>query len=112
MVKTSIALFKPHDQGRSEAPSQPHLDTTLIERSVHVTVAHEKHGDLVLVEECKGRLRITNRTWPIFVHCMSSHGVVGKRFVHTDQNDFACSAGGRQILLQPSQLTGSKPFAS
>ncbi len=111
-MKPSFARTKAFDQRRSQSSSQPHFDSVLVIRGVHVTVTHEHDSDLVFLEKRKGSVRIPDGGWPILIHGVGCDGIVREPFVHSDEDDLLRPIRGFQIFFQPSQLFGAKPLSS
>src|ERR1700682_1811689 len=102
MVKTSFARTKAFDQWRSQPTGQPHSDSVLVICGVHVTVAYEYHGNLVLLEERKGGVRVFDGDWSVLVHRVRSDGIVREPFVHPDEDNPLRRARSLEIFFQPS----------
>src|SRR4030081_843461 len=102
MVKTSFARTKPLDQRRSQSSGQPHRDSVLVIGGAHVTVAYEYHGNLVLLEERKGGVRVSDGDWSVLVHGMGRDWVVREPFVHPDEDSPLRRARSLEIFFQPS----------
>src|SRR3981081_2812266 len=102
MVKTSFARTKAFAQGRSQSSGQPHRDSVLVIGGAHVTVAYEYHGNLVLLKERKGGIRVSDGDWSVLVHGMGRDWVVRQHFAHPEADIPLRRSRILEIFLQPS----------
>src|SRR5260370_7302957 len=110
MVEAAIGFGKAFDQRRSEPSGKPYLEAVLIVSSVHVAVAHENHGDFVLLEKRESRVRVLDGALPVLVHGMRGDGVFRQSLLHPAEDDLFPSANPTQLSSPPPHLPAPEPF--
>src|SRR5260370_8474785 len=111
MVEAAIGFGKAFDQRRSEPSGKPYLEAVLIVSSVHVAVAHENHGDFVLLEKRESRVRVLDGALPVLVHGMRGDGVFRQSLVHPDEDDLFRSASGIRVSSLPLHPSAPAAFS-